>query len=395
MRKMAIVDQTARIVPAPFRRWIRRIVIALPIVLLILVTVGRSEIVGAMRHPSTPFDVKAEPPPPDYSQQKAWMAFPGRRGLERSVPPGYAVVGDEEAPADVFFIHPTTYRDNDIWNAPYDAPDSKAPLNPPVLLEQLSVFNGCCRMYAPHYRQATLAGLSKSQPAMDLAYSDVLRAFRFYIAHVNKGRPFIVASHSQGTAHAVRLLQDEIIGTPLQSRLVVAYLVGGYVPSDFAKIGMPACEDSRQIDCVLSWNTIQAGRNGARMLIDNKTYYWQGKMKDHDQAPAICVNPLTWNETGSALAQANSGSVPFPKAPFPVGPSSLPLFEHLTGAVCHGNLLEVDIPRSSPRGFRDILSLLFGSYHLSDYGIFYAAIYRNAIDRVNAWKQRHNSTRLP
>lgn len=50
-------------------------------------------------------------------------------------------------------------------------------LNPPVLLDQVSVFDGCCRLYAPRYRQATLAAL-KVPAAMDVAYGDVATAFR-------------------------------------------------------------------------------------------------------------------------------------------------------------------------------------------------------------------------
>ena len=184
-----------------------------------------------------PFDPAHVPPAPDYSQPSAWLAFPGRDGIERSTPPGMAAVDEAQAPADVFFIHPTTYLRNDVWNAAYDAAGADAPYNGPVLLNQVSAFNGCCRLYAPQYRQASLKGLGKSPEAVDLAYGDVARAFRRYIAHENNGRPFILASHSQGTAHLVRLLQQEVLGTPLQARLVAVYAVGGYAPASFASIG--------------------------------------------------------------------------------------------------------------------------------------------------------------
>jgi len=39
----------------------------------------------------------------------------------------------------------------------------------------------------------------------------------------------------------------------------------------------------------------------------------------------------------------------------------------------------------------DALSLIYGSYHLGDYGIFYAAIRRNAADRVDAWRSEHGN----
>jgi len=336
---------------------------------------------------AAPFDPAHVPPAPDYSQPNAWLAFPGRNGIERSAPPGMVAVDEASAPADVFFIHPTTYLRNDVWNAAYDAAGADAPYNGPVLLNQVSAFNGCCRLYAPQYRQASLKGLGKSPEAVDLAYSDVARAFRWYIAHENNGRPFIIASHSQGTAHLVRLLRQEVLGTPLAGRLVAVYAVGGYTPASFASIGLPTCEAARQTGCIVSWNAAQEGRKTARMIIDSRAYWWGGAHLKPGPARAICVNPLTWNETGAAPASANPGSLPFPQGPFGTEAGGLPaLTPHLTGARCEDGMLRVDIPGDAPKGFHDTISLLTGSYHLTDYGVFYAAIRQNAVDRVAAWE---------
>ena len=350
--------------------------------------------------PRAPFDVRTAPPQPDYANPAAWLALPGRNGLERSTPSGLPSVVEAEAPADVFFIHPTTYKGSDVWNAPWDASDGIAPLNPVVLLGQASAFDGCCRIYAPRYRQATLHALIKSQPAVDLAYADVADAFRVFIAHHNNGRPFIIASHSQGTMHAVRLLQAEILGTPLQDRLVAAYLIGGYTPDTFGEVGLPVCDAPRQTGCVVSWNTSKIGSRTARIIIDNKIYWWRGAQKSADQAPAICVNPLTWRaqrpDQPAATAAANPGSLPFPKAPFPAAAATLaPLTPRLTGARCHDGMLEVEIPHDAPDGFSDPLSRLLGSYHLNDYGIFYGAIRANALQRASAWTDTHQPSGRP
>ena len=61
------------------------------------------------------------------------------------------------------------------------------------------------------------------------------------------------------------------------------------------------------------------------------------------------------------------------------------LTPHLTGAQCRDELLTVDIPGDAPKGFHDTISLLTGSYHLTDYGVFYTAIRANAVDRVGAY----------
>lgn len=335
------------------------------------------------RHPAKPFDATSAPPAPDYAQGRAWMSFPGRDGPERSTPPGLSPVEESAAPADLFFIHPTTYLKNDVWNAPYDA---DAPYNGPVILGQIGIFNGCCRLYAPHYRQASLHGLKNSRPAVQLAYADVARAFRYYVEHENRGRPFIVAAHSQGAYLAVELLQREILATPLRGRLVAAYVVGTYVPSNFGELGLPTCASARQTGCIVGWNTSQIGRRGALMQVRDAGYWWRGGERKSGALPAVCVNPLTWTEEGAAPASANAGSLGFPEPPFPTRAGRLePLWPHLTGAVCKDKLLDVDVPRKAPKGYHDSLALLYGSYHRNDFGLFYAAIRQNAVDRVAAF----------
>ena len=329
--------------------------------------------------PNKPFAYMQPPQPPNYAQTKAWFALPGHEGIERSTPLGFNAVNEETASADVFFIHPTMYLKNNVWNTAYDEEGTFDKL---VLLGQASVFNGCCRIYAPHYRQATLVGLTEPA-AVALAYSDVERAFDYFISHRNKGRPFIIASHSQGTGHAVRLLQERILGTPLQKQLVVAYAIGAYVPSNFDTIGLPTCKTQTQTGCIISWNTSQSGRKGAHRLTNDIVYWWQGSERRSGTLPAICVNPLTWTENETADAAANLGSLPLSK-PFPTKTTTLPpLQPYLTGAFCQDNLLNVDISLTSE--FRDALSLLTGSYHGSDYGLFYGNIRSNALLRVEHW----------
>ena len=350
--------------------------------------------------PSRPFDARVVPPAPDYTQAAAWLALPGHDGLERSTPAGFTPVSEADAPADVFFIHPTTSSNGEAWNAPWDATGEAAPLNPAVLMGQASVFNGCCRIYAPRYRQASLAALSKSQPAVDLAYSDVAAAFREFIAHHNDGRPFIIASHSQGTGHAIRLMQTEIMGTPLQDRLVAAYLVGGYLPDDFPQIGLPICDAPAQTGCVLTWNAGKPNSIASRIVISGKPHWWRGALRTENLPPAICVNPLTWRMQGegeeSAPANLNPGSMPLPRAPFPASATAMPaLTPGLTGARCHNGMLKVDLPSDAPPEYGDPLTRLAGSYHLNDYGLFYAALRASASQRVESWRVAHGAADSP
>ena len=150
---------------------------------------------GFFGHPKATFAATTPPPAPDYDQASAWFAFPGRDGPERSTPPGLQPVAEAAAPADVFFVQPTTASMSDAWNAPIG---DEGPLFHPMVLDQVTIFNSCCRIYAPRYRQATLYGLKHSPAANNLAYADVARAFRWYVAHENHGRP----SSSRATARA-------------------------------------------------------------------------------------------------------------------------------------------------------------------------------------------------
>jgi len=332
-------------------------------------------------HPAKPFTDTQAPPAPDYSQPTAWLAWPENPGIERLAPPNETAIVQDAATADVFFIHPTTYLKNDVWNVAIDAPTT---YGDPVLLNQASIFNGCRRIFLPHYRQASLYALTNSKPALDLAYSDVERAFRWYLDHENHDRPFIIASHSQGSNHAIRLLQKMIIGTPLQKKLVAAYVIGAYVPSNFGDIGLPVCDSPTRTGCIIAWNASQSGRTGAYRLTRHATYWWQGDWKSTDQPQALCVNPLTWLPGQAAQPEANLGSEPMPKGRDPAAATLVPLVPTLTGARCNDDLLEVDVSWFHS-GFHGLLSVVYGSYHLVDYGLFYENIRRNAAERVAAW----------
>ena len=68
--------------------------------------------------------------------------------------------------------------------------------------------------------------------ALDLAYNDIREAFIHYLENFNQGKPIIIASHSQGTIHAKRLISEFIDGKELQKQLIAAYLVGMKVNQD-------------------------------------------------------------------------------------------------------------------------------------------------------------------
>lgn len=339
--------------------------------------------------PGAGFSAMPIPPAPDYAQNSTWLALPDRDDSSHAVPPG---VTDNQAtaPADVFFIHPTTLIMASKWNARYDEPGATlVQLEQAVLPAQASAFDGCCRVFAPRYRQASLYALLKldddSFKAIDLAYADVRRAFDYYIAHENHGRPFIIAAHSQGSLHASRLVQ-EFAHSPLKNRLIAAYLIGSSLPASIAKTGIPLCDAPDQTGCAINWNSVNASADNARRLNASPTYIngKYGLMKGHTLA---CVNPLTWRVDGkNGDAALNLGALTDGKTSAGVGT----IVPGLVGASCRDHMLVISLPPKDTNFSNAITKS--GDFHVFDYSLFYMNIRQNAAARVVAYLSRHPET---
>jgi Protein of unknown function (DUF3089) len=355
--------------------------------MVILAGVGAVE-AADFKIPSMPFAESPKPPAPDYSSASAWAVWPGKASSADVIPGGISGTIAQNPAVDVFFIHPTTYLSNATWNARFDEGGATGlQLEKGVLRYQTSVFNGCCRIFAPRYRQATISAFlspgQDSASAYDLAYGDVERAFDYYIANQNKGRPFILASHSQGSLHATRLLQARIISSKaLRQRLVAAYVIGASLPQNMEYTGLPPCNSPRQTRCILGWNStaplvpLAIGR-GIMMT------YGEGRYQTVGAKTWLCINPLTWRAKGVATAALNRGALPS-VANTAALPRAVPA---ITGATCSRGRLVVKLPRAKRKVFIDPLTRL-GSYHNHDYNLFYASIRKNAIDRVDAFLKR-------
>jgi len=136
--------------------------------------------------------------------------------------------------------------------------------------------------------------------------------------------------------HAVRLLQAEILGTPLQARLVAAYVVGAYAPSDFGAIGLPVCDGPRETGCIRP----EHQPDGAR------------RRKEHGPATGDLRQSADLAPGGCSARQRQPRQPALPQAKRDKSGRTLPaLTPHLTGAVCDESLLKVDIPWSAPSGF--------------------------------------------
>ena len=309
----------------------------------------------------------------DYNRPDYWAALPDRSDSADLVPAVSLQDGQISAQVDVFFIHPTTYtgdRGHDQWNASLDDNELNLKTDETTIRHQASIFNAQARVYAPRYRQAHLYAYrargqaTQAARAFEVAYHDVKEAFLHYLSNWNKGRPFIIAAHSQGTQHAVRLMQELIDTTELGERLIAAYLVGMPVLKR-SFIQIPPCEAPSQTGCFCSWRTFRQG-------------YLPKKYPTGDSIAV--TNPLSWRTDSRRIDRnENAGSV---LRKFYNG-----LQIHLVGAQIHEGILWAEKPR-----FPGSFLITFRNYHIADYNLYYASVRQNVQDRIASYFEQTTSS---
>ncbi|MEO6432628.1 MAG: DUF3089 domain-containing protein [Sphingomicrobium sp.] len=324
------------------------------------------------------FEAKAAGDGPDYTQSAAWLARPGLDSAASWLPDGFERAAPGKAAA--FYVHPTTYLNRDRWNAPLDPGGQTSARTTLFLRSQASALSSAGDIWAPRYRQAAYGAFLLDSPdatrALDLAYSDVLAAFDTFIADVPADRPLILAGHSQGSLHLLRLLADR--KTKLSSRLVAAYVVGWPISTtaDLPATGLAACATPAATGCVMSWQSFGQPAN-PNLVLDA----WEkapGRSAAHRRADIICTNPVTGTVGGASLPVDNPGTL-VPDGNF----TSASLAAGQVGARCDHGLLEIGgaIPALGP------YVLPGNNYHVYDYALFWAAIRRDAERRLAAWRR--------
>jgi hypothetical protein len=228
--------------------------------------------------------------PLDYADDARWLCRPGMAGdqcfvnsldatevvADGSTRPAPRPGAPGDHPLDCFYVYPTVDLTGPVGNHT-DLADFTLALDP--LLSQAAPFRTLCRVFAPLYRQISLAtfGTADADAYLDRAYADVRRAFRRYLDHESGGRPFVVMGHSQGTFMATRLLQELVDPSPeLRARLVTALLIGGSVAvPDGGVVGgsfanLPLCQTAAQTGCVLAYRTYAEGHppTGGSNVVD-------------------------------------------------------------------------------------------------------------------------------
>jgi hypothetical protein len=306
-----------------------------------------------------PFRPEDQPAAPDYTQDRYWSALPYREDAADVIPPDEQWVSDSLKGVDVFYIYPTIYRSGTTWNADVNDEKLNSKIDKLPVRYQAGVFNASCRVYAPRYRQAILQSYYDSangKLALDYAYQDVRRAFRYYLDHYNHGRPIIIASHSQGSNHAWRLLHEFFDGTALSRQLVCAYVVGMGVDGSSYQVLKP-CGQPKETGCYVTWSSFKDGYDPHRSVLRG----------------APITNPITWTRDSAFVpASASLGSI-FLKIRHR-------RWSHAASAQIHHDYLWVRTTLPFVRSWRVL--------HLLDYNLYWYDIRKNVADRVNAYLKK-------
>ncbi len=268
--------------------------------------------------PKVKFEENKIPETPNYSDLQFWAAHPNKESKAFFKPKG---VADEASdfPADVFYMHPTSYFGQNNWNYDFKNPQATELIEEVLMPLQASVFNSSCRIFAPKYRQATfysfLWNTEQGRSALEVAYEDLKKAFEYYLEHENNGRPFFIASHSQGTCHAARLLEEVIDKSDAAKKMIAAYIVGFRIPEErFTKGHFQQLKMSQfphDFNSVIAWDTyLEKGKPSN--VLDRAEVWYSDKNKWIKRAgkKPIGVNPISFQQSYEKInAENNLGAV--------------------------------------------------------------------------------------
>lgn len=303
------------------------------------------------------------PAAPDYAQASAW--FDGAR--------------NDGAAYDVFYIVPTCVFDYpDSTGTPCHYMDTRnqqhrAAVGGPLRLAR-GLFAAEANFFAPYYRQITIESWMQSDSVIDarfnLAYDDIETAFRYYLDHLNGGRPFILAGHSQGGKAVVELLKREMTDV-LYRRLIAAYPLGYPVcDTDVSPYLVPAT-DADGTGVFVTFNSVSAPDRLPPLLSGSRA----------------AINPLNWRTDATpATAEDHLGTV------FLADDGSIASLEtHVISARIDEATRALVVSGVDPEAYYvPALAGLFplGNYHVVELNFFYRNLQQNVRRRAAAYFAR-------
>jgi len=225
----------------------------------------------------------------DYSATENWIMFESK--------PKHAV--------DVLYAYPTCDQTSSELISPINDAFKQQALF--AYKTSASVFESFANIFAPVYRQFTITGcIQVLKEGKDLLQTmqdnvpttDMYAALDYYFEHCNNGRPYILASHSQGSSMFEVVLSEYMKQHPdYYEQMIAAYLGGFTVTKDWLadNAHIKYAEGETDTGVVIAWNTEGPGATKPSFVVEDG---------------AMLINPLNWKRDETpATVEENLGSL--------------------------------------------------------------------------------------
>lgn len=145
-----------------------------------------------------------------------------------------------------------------------------------------------CNFFAPYYHQFTFNAINQPDSLFQSEYrkvaAEVCRAFDHYMAHMNQGRPFVLAGFSQGAMLVLDLLRH--MTNAQYSRMIAAYALGYRIAAEDEQCSriIPATDETTP-GVTISFNSVLS-REGRWPLVA--------------KGAVTSINPVNWKTDNTA-----------------------------------------------------------------------------------------------
>ena len=134
--------------------------------------------------------------------------------------------------------------------------------------------------------------------------------FSEYLENHNKGRPFIIAGHSQGALHGQRLVHEHISQQPIRELFIAAYLIGYILPIKYFDQLYPdliISNDAEDQHSIISWCT--GTKDFRRSRAHSMLWLPNGWCQEPMEQPLVCQNPFSWNTKSDWISDEDNLSI--------------------------------------------------------------------------------------
>lgn len=301
----------------------------------------------------------------DYSKGDNWLNLPNK--------PVY--------PVDVFYIYPTVCSSDYETNlCPVE--DKNMRLNAKSVLKlQAGAFEPLANVYAPYYTQYNFKAFYNSNfekiqndtKENKQGLYDIYLALDYYFKILNEGRPYILVSHSQGSALNLIILSDYMKKHPeIYKNMVASYVIGYPVTKEFLKENphLKFAKKSNDTGVIISYDVQSPDKSGINILYAKNT---------------LLINPINWKRTEKyALQKDNLGSLDEKTLKIITPGVADAKIDKKKGAIICSTVDE--------ESYEIKLPLMFGkgSYHGQDFQFYYLNLRQNAKERIEKFLKKNN-----